>query len=140
MKDLICENVLMAMMAEADGESAALSPEEIQGHLSACEDCRDEAVRTQVVTDILRQGARSEETVDLWPAISRRLDQHASEIRWQPFAIVGVLLLAYKLFEMLPADRPSWAIQLVPLITFGALLVFLRENPFKINSELVLEG
>ena len=139
MKALSCENVLLAMMAAADGEKAQLSPEEIQQHLNGCEDCRHEAVRTQRLTDILRQGARAESTVDLWTTISSRLDQQPSTVSWQPFVIVGVLLLAYKFFEMLPAQAPGWAITLVPLIIFGALFVFLRENPFKINSDLVME-
>jgi hypothetical protein len=139
MKDLSCEKVLMATMAQADGESAELSPEEIEGHLSSCKDCRDEIVRMQRVDDILRQKSRPEQSVDLWPAVSSRLDGQASRTGWTPYVVVAGLLLAYKLFEMLPEEDPGWAIKLVPLIIFGALLVFLRENPFKINSELVLE-
>jgi len=134
-----CENVLMAMMAEADGEVAELSQAEINEHLHACEDCRDEAVRMQRVDNLLRQATRSDTTFDLWPAVSSGLEQRASERRWLPYAIVGVLLLVHKLFEMLPTKDPGWAIKFVPLIIFGALLVFLRENPFRINSELVLE-
>ena len=139
MKDLGCEKVLMAVMADADGERAELSPEEIKGHLSICEDCRGKVVEMQPVIDILRQGSRAEITVDLWPAINSRLDRHASRKGWKPYAVAGLLLLAYKLFEMLPEKDPGLAIKLVPLIIFGALLVFLRENPFQINSELVLE-
>lgn len=139
MKNLSCEEVLMAMMAEADGETAELSRPEIDAHLVACEDCRDEVARMQKVNELLHQATRPERTVDLWSVVSTRLDQQASERRWQPFVIAGVLLLAYKLFEMLPAAEPVWAIKVVPLIIFGALLVFLKENPFKINSELLLE-
>ena len=139
MKDLSCEKVLMAMMAEADGERAELSGEEIREHLSACKDCGDEVVRIQRVIDTLRQATPPETTVDLWPAVSSRLDRQAPPMSWQPYAVAGVLLFAYKLLEMLPAEDPGWAIKLMPLITFGALLVFLRENPFRINPELVLE-
>lgn len=139
MKTMSCEKVLMAMMAAADGESAQLSPEEIQVHLSACENCRDEAVRMQQVSDMFREATRRESTIDLWPSINSRLDQQPPRIGWQPYAIVGVLLLAYKLVEMLPKADPGWAIKLVPLIVFGAFLVFVRENPFRINTELVLE-
>ena len=139
MKDLSCEKVLMAMMAAADGENAQLSPEEIKLHLSACENCRDEAVRMKQVGAIFRQATRREETTDLWPAISSRLDQQLPRVDWQPYAIAGVLLLAYKLVEMLPKAEPGWAINLVPLIIFAAFLVFVRENPFRINTELLLE-
>jgi hypothetical protein len=67
------------------------------------------------------------------------LDLQSRRIGWQPYAIVGVLLLVFKLVEMLPEANPGWAIQLAPLIIFGALLVFIRENPFRINTELTLE-
>jgi hypothetical protein len=67
------------------------------------------------------------------------LDQLPPRIGWQLYAIVVVLLLAYKLVELLPKADPGWIINLVPLIIFGALLVFVRENPFRINTELLLE-
>src|SRR4029078_743703 len=130
MKALNCENVLLAMMVAADGEKAQLSPEEIKEHLNACEECSFDVGRTQGFNDILGRASRAESNVDLWPTISRRLDQQASTVSWQPYVVVGVLLLVYKLFELLPTHRPGWAITLVPLIIFGALFVFLRENPF----------
>jgi len=139
MKDLTCEKVLIAMMAAADGESAELSLEEMKAHLSACEGCRDEAVRMQQVNEIFREATRRESTIDLWAAIDGRLVQQSPRIGWQLYAVVGVLLLGYKLFEMLPEADPGWAIRLAPLIIFGALLLVLRENPFTINTELVLE-
>jgi predicted anti-sigma-YlaC factor YlaD len=139
MKDLTCEEVSLALMVAADGESAPLSPEEIKAHFISCAGCREAAVRRQRLDDLFRQAKRRESTIDLWPAIDSRLPQSSSRIGWQPYAIAGVLLLAYKLFELLPEAEPGWAITLAPLIIFGALLVFLRENPFKINTELVLE-
>ena len=139
MKDLTCETVLVAMMAAADGESTPLSSEEIKAHLTSCADCREETIRMQQVDELFQQATRRESTVDLWPAINRRLVQKSRRIGWQAYAVVGVLLLGYKLFEMLPEADPGWAIKLVPLIIFGALLLALRENPFKINTELVLE-
>jgi len=139
MKDLTCEKVLMAIMAAGDGENAQLSPEDVNVHLRDCEDCRDEAVRMKQVSALFRQATRREETIDLWPAISGRLDQPSPRVNWQPYAIVAVLLLGYKLVEMLPKADPGWAIHLVPLIIFGVFLVFVRENPFRINTELLLE-
>jgi anti-sigma factor RsiW len=139
MKDLTHENVLLAMMAAADGESAATSPEEIESHLSVCADCREEAVRMQLVSDLFQQASRRESAVDLWSAIDTRLDQKPARSHWKLFVVAGVLLLVYKVCEMLPEADPGWAIKLVPLLIFGALLVFLKENPFRINTELVLE-
>ncbi len=139
MKTPACEKVSMAMMAMADGERAELPPEELKRHLAACEDCRNECVRMQRIGDTFRQAARGEINIDLWPAIESRLDQQARRADWLPFAVVSSLLLVYKLFEMLPDAAPGWAINLVPLIIFAVLLVFLRENPFRINANLALE-
>ena len=139
MKDMTCEKVLIAIMAAADGESAQLSPEEIKQHLSACDGCRDEVIRMQQVSEIFQQATRREDAVDLWPAIDSRLARKSPRVGWQLYAFVGALLLGYKLFEMLPEADPGWAIKLVPLIIFGVLLLVLRENPFRINTELVLE-
>ena len=137
---MTCETVLMAMMAMADGESAPpLSPDEIKAHLASCANCREEMMRLQQVNELFQQAVRRESSVDLWPAIDSRLAQRSPRIGWQAYAFVGVLLLGYKLFEMLPEADPGWAFKLVPLIIFGALLLVLRENPFKINTELVLE-
>lgn len=139
MKDLSCENVLLALMAAADGESAPIPPEEMEKHLSVCAGCREEAVRMQRVSDLFQQVSRRENATDLWPTIETRLDQKPSRSHWKLFAIAGVLLLVYKLCELLPQADPGWAIKLVPLLVFGALLVFLKENPFRINTDLVLE-
>jgi hypothetical protein len=116
-----------------------MSPEEIEGHLSVCADCREEAVRMQLVSDLFQQASRRESAVDLWSAIDTRLDQKPARSHWKLFVVAGVLLLVYKVCEMLPEADPGWAIKLVPLLIFGALLVFLKENPFRINTELVLE-
>ena len=93
----------------------------------------------QQLDSVFQQATRRESTIDLWPAINGRLDQRPATMNWQPYAVVSILLVVYKLIEMLPEAAPGWAINLVPLIIFGAFLVFLRENPFRINSELALE-
>ena len=139
MKDLTCERVLIAMMAAADGESAELSVEEMKAHLSACEECRAEVVRMKQVNELFQEATRRESAIDLWPAINSRLVQQSPRVGWQVYAVVGALLLGYKLFEMLPEAGPGWAIRLAPLVIFGALLLVLKENPFRINTELVLE-
>jgi hypothetical protein len=40
---------------------------------------------------------------------------------------------------MLPARDPGMTFKLVPLIIVALLFVFIKENPFRINTELVLE-
>jgi anti-sigma factor RsiW len=139
MNDMGCEKVLLARMAEADGERAELSSEEIALHLSTCDNCRAEVAEWEKVDRVLQSAARAEQSLDLWPAVSQRLPRSAPRSEWTPFIIAGVMLLAYKLLEMLPEKDPGMAVKLVPLLIFAALVLFLRENPFRINSELVWE-
>lgn len=139
MKDILCEKVLMARMAEADGEKAELSPEEIERHLSVCDDCRAELAQLEAVDSVLKSVSRADQSLDLWPAVSRGLEPPAPRVGWKPFAVASVMLLAYKLIEMLPEKDPGMALKVAPLIVFAALILFLRENPFKINTELALE-
>jgi predicted anti-sigma-YlaC factor YlaD len=136
MKEIACEKVLIAKMAEADGERADLSKEDLDLHLSSCEKCRTEIARLHDIDAILQRSSRAETSVELWPTVSERLDQ---PITWQPFAVAVLLLLAFKLFEMVPQEDPGILIKAAPLVIFGALMLLLKENPFKINSELILE-
>jgi hypothetical protein len=78
-----------------------------------------------------------EQHVDLWPAIENRITKRV--LGWQPFALIGVLLVIIKLLEMLPAHDLGIGIKLVPLVIVALLFVLIKENPFRINTELVME-
>ena len=140
MNEINCENALMAKMAEIDGEETGISAERINSHLATCEHCRQEIERMQSVDSLLKGQARREQTADLWSAIETRIDtKEVSQSDWKPFALLGALLIAYKLLEMLPEQNFGFAFHLVPLVLIVATFVFLKENPFKINDRLVSE-
>ena len=140
MNEMNCENVLMAKMAELDGEETEISVETINSHLAVCENCRMEFEQMQNTNNLFNSHTRREQEANLWSAIEERIGaQSASPINWQPFVLLGVVLVGYKLLEMLPAQDLGLAFKIVPLIFVVALFVFLKENPFKINAELGLE-
>lgn len=137
MNEMNCENVLMAKMAELDGEAAEISVEIINSHLSVCENCRMEFEQMQVTENLFKKQMRRRQEANLWSAIEERIGaQTTSPINWKPFILLGMILVGYKLLEMLPARDPGLAFKIVPLIFVVALFVFLKENPFKINAEL----
>lgn len=138
MKELSCEDVLMAQMAAADGEEPAFSKELLAAHVAGCANCQHELEQSQAVDQILAVHTLAEPHVDLWPAIETRIAKR-SVVGWQPFALIGLLLIIYKLLEMLPTRDPGMAIKLVPLVIVALLFVLIKENPFRINTELVLE-
>src|ERR1700752_581701 len=136
MKELTCEDVLMSQLAVADGEEPFFSKQQLLGHIAAFSGCQHELKRLQALDQLFVGHALSESRVDLWPSIENRI---AKRISWQPFALIGLLLFIYKLLEMLPAHDPGLAFKLVPLVIVVLLFVFIKENPFRINTELVLE-
>ena len=138
MKELTCEDVLMSQMAAADGEEPEFSKQQLSTHIAGCANCQHELKQLQTLDQLLAGHTLSEPPVDLWPAIENRIVPSAA-FRWQPFALIGLLLVIYKLLEMLPARDLGMAFKLVPLVIVVLLFVFIRENPFRINTELVLE-
>ena len=137
MQKLNCEDVLTAQMAAADGEEPGFSKDLLAAHVAGCANCHHELEQLQALDQMLVGHTLSEPRVDLWPAIENRIAKRA--IAWQPFALIGLLLVIYKLLEMLPARDPGMAIKLVPLVIVVLLFVLIKENPFRINTELVLE-
>jgi hypothetical protein len=140
MKELSCEDVLMAQMAVADGEEPGFAKEQLVAHIGVCANCHQELEQSQALDQVLAGHALSETRVDLWPVIENSIAKRSRPaIGWKPFALIGLLLVIYKLLEMLPAEVPGMAFKLVPLVIVALLFVLIRENPFRINTELVLE-
>ena len=140
MKELTCEDVLMAEMAAAEGEASGLSKELLAAHIAGCANCQHEREQSQALNQLLAGHTLSEPRVDLWPAIETRIAKPTrSALGWKPFALIGALLVIYKLLEMLPARDLGMAFKLVPLVIVVLLFVLIKENPFRINTELVLE-
>ena len=136
MKELTCEDVLISQMAAADGEEPEFSKQQLSTHIAGCANCQHELKQSQTLDHLLAVHTLSEQHVNLWPAIENRIGKHFG---WQPFALIGLLLVVYKLLEMIPARDPGLAFKLVPLAIVVLLFILIRENPFRINTELVLE-
>lgn len=140
MKELSCEDVLMAQMAAADGEEPAFSKELLAAHLTGCANCQNELKQLLALDHVFASQNVAEQQVDLWPGIENRIAKPTgSVLGWRPFALIGLLLIIYKLLEMLPAHDPGLVFKLVPLVIVFLLFVFIKENPFRINTELVME-
>lgn len=144
MSELNCENVCMAAMAMADGYQSPLSSDEIELHLKSCAGCRQETAQLRALSSLLDAQERQQQVANTWTSIEARLPSVAPEQsaspHWLLFILLGGLLLAYRLVEMLPDRDLDWFFKLLPLIFVVATFIYLKENPFKINAELRLEG
>ncbi len=144
MTGLSCESVCMAAMATADGYQSELSSDQIEAHLAGCFDCRREIGEQQALSRLLDAQERRLRTEDVWTQVERRLPDASprpstSQVVY-PFVFLGVLLLGYRLAEMIPDRDFGLVFKLVPVLLVIAAFSYLRENPFKINTELRLEG
>ena len=143
MNTMKCEDAMLTTLALLDGEETTeISSEHAAAHLAGCENCRREIEQMQNTVNLFKGRQRREQSVDLWFEIEKRLDAQtpsAPPMKWQPFLILVAGLVAYKLLEMLPERELGLSLKLVPLVLVVALFVFLKENPFKINTELALE-
>ena len=140
MKELTCEDVLMSQTAALDGEEPEFSKQELSAHITSCANCQHELKQLHALDQLLTGHTLSEPRIDLWLAIENRIAKRTSTaLGWRPFALIGLLLVIHKLLEMLPARDLGMAFKLVPLAIVVLLFVFIKENPFRINTELVLE-
>ncbi|HSE35981.1 MAG TPA: hypothetical protein VLG74_01685 [Blastocatellia bacterium] len=140
MKTVNCEAVRMASSAASDGYRGPLEPAQIEDHLARCGDCRSEVDRLGELVRLLDSLNRREFDEQVWSGIEARLAAQESvggasrDLRL--LVPVGVVLLAYKLFEQTAARNIGFQIKLVPLLLVIVLFVRLKENPFKISAEL----
>ena len=139
-----CEEIRIAAMALAEGERADLSLDEIQEHLAACAGCRQEVAQMEALAALWARQARRPSAEDLWPGLAERLAATAPAPRVNrgpiPIWLLALLLGTYKLIEFVP-DR-SWplAVQFVPVAVALAWFLWSKQNPFRVDVELRMEG
>jgi hypothetical protein len=144
MTELNCESVCMAAMAIADGYRSDLSPDEIKTHTTNCADCRREIEQLRALSSLLDTQKRQPQVANTWASLEARLPAGPTEqspaLQRYLFPLLGVMLLGYRLVEMLPDRDLIWFFKLLPIILVAAAFIYLRENPFKVNAELRFEG
>lgn len=144
MNRLGCETVCMAAMAREDGFISEFSDEQIDAHLAHCADCRRELEELQILSNLLDRHQRQQPTEDLWlevaPSIATAPTSRIKVRTWYPFLALGIILIIHRLVDLIPDHASGFLFKLMPVLFVIALFSYLRENPFKINVALKLEG
>jgi len=139
-----CESVCRSAMAREDGCVSDLSADQIEAHLAGCSDCRTEVRQLRALANLLDGQKRRPRTESVWEHVEQHLPDalptRSGSRVWRAFVVLGLLLLGYRLVEMIPDRHFGILFKLVPILLVMAAFSYLRENPFKINSELTLEG
>ena len=127
-----CEQVQIAAMALADGESPLLSSAAIEEHVTECAECRREIAVLSELGQMWQGQTRQTHTVDSWPGIEGRIVQ--SERPWLP--VLVAMLVVFKIIEFVPNRTFRTWVQLVPLLLAAAVFTVVGQNPFQIKTEL----
>jgi len=147
MQKSTCEQIRIAAMAIADGhqtETTEMSSDRVEAHLANCPTCRVEVDQLRAVSALLDMQQRQPQTEHLWARIEMSLPDATLAKKPSsssyPFKLLGLLLLGYKLFEMIPDRDFGLLFKLIPILFVVAAFGYIKVNPFKINTELALEG
>jgi len=146
-----CQKIRISAMAILDGEEPQLSAEKINEHLQSCADCRHELERQKQIVNLLGKQKRREfqlpnsnYRIPITEISAGRLtaENRKSKIENSslPFVALGLILFTYKIIEVLPGVTAGLAIKSIPLVVIIVFFSLLKQNPFKINQNLTLEG
>ena len=133
-----CDDVMLSVMATADGETPPMAAEAIRSHLAGCAACRawsEELAHTARLFDTSR---RPSDSHDLWPALAPHLAQpEARRARVGNVALFVALATVVVVFRILlyGAAAPEIALKLTAVVLVAAAFLIARENPFKIEAE-----
>ena len=132
----------MSAMAILDGEEPQLSAKEINEHLQSCADCRHELELQKDIAKLLGNQNRRSFTEDICSRIAAVIQEsearrYAGQKLW-PFVVLGLILLGYKIIEVLPGVTAGLVIKSTPLVVIIVFFSLLKQNPFKINQNLRL--
>lgn len=133
-----CEQVRMAAMALADGETPPLSRAVIEAHVAECAECRQEIAKMEKFEQMWKAQSRGDHLVEMWPRVSDRLQSRVvkrEKRHW--LAALAVLLVVFKLIEFIPDRSLGMWVQLVPLLLAAAVFAVARQNPFQVKTELI---
>jgi anti-sigma factor RsiW len=140
MNQMSCESVYLAAMAIADGEKPLILAADVELHLAQCDRCRSEVERLKSVIDLLNEQRRRERTEGVWGRVVERLSRkkraRAASDHWPWLLLLGLFLAGYRVVVAALDLEPGLWLNLAPALLAIAVFGLLRENPFKINSEL----
>jgi anti-sigma factor RsiW len=127
-------------MAIADGEKPSILAADVELHLAQCDRCRSEVERLKSVIDLLNEQRRRERTEGVWGRVVERLSRkkraRAASDHWPWLLLLGLFLAGYRVVVAALDLEPGLWLNLAPALLAIAVFGLLRENPFKINSEL----
>ena len=143
-KEEYCEKVQLSAMVILDGEIPPLSVKELDEHLKSCADCRRELEQQKVVIGLLEEQSRRLITEDVCSRVAATIEESRVKLNSRQglglFIVLGLILLAYKIIEVLPNFTTGLVIKMIPIVSVFVFFLLLKQNTFKVNKNLKLHG
>ena len=143
-KEEYCEKVRLSAMMILDGEIPSLPVKELDEHLKSCADCRREVEQQKVIIGLLDEQSRLLITEDVCSRVTAAIEDLRVKLKSRQrlglFIVLGLILLAYKIIEVLPGFTPGLITKLISVVLVFVFFGLLKENPFKVNQNLKLKG
>ncbi len=138
----LCEQVRLAAMAQADGETAPLALAEVQAHVAACAECQKTLAHLEATTRMLAGYRLSPQTVHLAASVqtaiaaaqSRRQARH---FVWFFLALV-LILLVERAIVLDSEALTRWLTRATACLLVAGWFLCQRENPFSVTERVQL--
>jgi anti-sigma factor RsiW len=131
-----CDAVRMAALARLDGESASLTPEELDAHTASCGSCHAALASLAAVHAALDRVDYEHLDVDLWPAVRHGLAPDARSRKTEIGSLLGLAaaVVTWRLAQLV-LDLPAPVVNsIVPLVLIVVVFRLFTGDPFAIRS------
>ena len=139
-----CEKVRLSAMVTLDGEISPLSVKELDEHLKSCAECRCELEQQKIAIGLLDEQSRRLITEDVCSKVAATIKESRVKLKSRQglglFIVLSFILLVYKVIEVLPDFTPGLVIKMMPMVSVFVFFVLLKQNPFKVNKNLKVQG
>src|SRR5262245_11552153 len=133
-----CDDVMMSVMAIADGETPPVSAEAVKAHLAGCAACSAWSRELAETAHLFDASGRPSDSHDLWPSLAPHLShsgvRRASAGNGALFVALAAVVVVFRIL-LYGAGAPEIALKLCAIALVAAAFLVARENPFKIEAE-----
>jgi predicted anti-sigma-YlaC factor YlaD len=144
MNQVNCESIRLAAMAVADGEEPPIPAPDIELHLANCDRCQREVAQLRTLSQLLDGQRRRARTENVWDGIAEDLRPktapQTTADHWPWLMLLGLLIAGYRVALSTSDWESSLWLKLAPVLLVIAVFGLLRENPFKVNTQLKVQS
>ncbi len=136
-RDVPCDEIMLAVMALADGETPDVPATSIEAHLDGCASCKTWSTELADMTGMFDRCERLTDSHDLWPtlapALVRPQTTPARNTSVAPFVVLVAALVGYRVL-LYAAQAPEHVLKLLAVVLIVVAFAVARENPFRIET------